>query len=78
MRKKYRRVQLWKEGLCRWDLGCVGGALLDIRDDFGTSEVVLEAIVGAAKIGAVFGTFLGESNSCCKTSSLQGALCESK
>ena len=43
----------------RYDLGLIGGALLDIHDEFGTSEAVEESIVGAAKIGAFFGTFMG-------------------
>ncbi|CAL8467848.1 g7386 [Coccomyxa elongata] len=42
-----------------YDLGLISGALGYIRDDFGTSEVMEEAIVGAAKVGAVLGTFLG-------------------
>lgn len=36
-----------------------GGALLDISDHFGTSDGVNEVIVGAAKLGALGGTFLG-------------------
>ena len=43
----------------RYDLGLIGGALLLIHDEFGTSEALEETIVGAAKIGAFFGTFLG-------------------
>ncbi|KAK9909503.1 hypothetical protein WJX75_003257 [Coccomyxa subellipsoidea] len=42
-----------------YDLGLIGGALGYIRDDFNTSEIMEEAIVGAAKVGAVLGTFLG-------------------
>lgn len=47
--------------LHRYDLGLIGGALGYIRDDFNTSEIMEEAIVGAAKVGAVLGTFLGET-----------------
>lgn len=36
-----------------------GGALLSIQEDFGVGEGVSEVIVGAAKLGAVCGTFLG-------------------
>ena len=36
-----------------------GGALLHIQEEFNTSEGVSEVIVGAAKLGAVLGTFLG-------------------
>lgn len=36
-----------------------GGALLNIRDAFGIGDWAAEAIVGAAKFGAVPGTFLG-------------------
>jgi len=35
-----------------------GGALLNIRDAFSISDFTAEAIVGAAKFGAFFGTFL--------------------
>ncbi|EIE20926.1 MFS general substrate transporter [Coccomyxa subellipsoidea C-169] len=42
-----------------YDLGLISGALSYIRDDFNTSEIMEEAIVGAAKVGAVLGTFLG-------------------
>lgn len=42
-----------------YDLGLIGGALLNIRDAFGIGDVASEAIVGAAKFGAFFGTFLG-------------------
>ena len=37
----------------------ISGALSEIRDHFHLSEAVEEAIVGAAKVGAFFGTFLG-------------------
>lgn len=37
----------------------IGGALLNIRDAFGIGDFASEAIVGAAKFGAFFGTFLG-------------------
>ena len=43
----------------RYDLGLISGALFDIRDDLHTSEADEEIIVGAAKFGAIFGTFLG-------------------
>lgn len=44
----------------RYDLGLIGGALLGIRRQFNiTRSIVVEAIVGAAKLGAFFGTFLG-------------------
>ena len=50
-------------GLGGWlfgfDLGLIGGALLDIRDDFGLSDAGAELVVGAAKAGAFFGTFFG-------------------
>lgn len=36
-----------------------GGALLHIQAEFGIGEGVSEVIVGAAKLGAVLGTFLG-------------------
>ncbi|KAK9835166.1 hypothetical protein WJX81_002425 [Elliptochloris bilobata] len=42
-----------------YDMGLIGGALVDIRRDFNTSEGQDELIVGATKVGAVFGTFLG-------------------
>ncbi|KAL4420816.1 hypothetical protein ABPG75_010472 [Micractinium tetrahymenae] len=42
-----------------YDLGLIGGALLNIRDDFGIGDWTAELIVGAAKFGAFFGTFLG-------------------
>ena len=48
-----------------YDLGLISGALSYIRDDFNTSEIMEEAIVGAAKVGAVLGTFLGEPSSNC-------------
>jgi MFS family permease len=43
----------------RYDLGLIGGALLDIRDALHTTVVVEGIIVGVAKFGAFFGTFLG-------------------
>ena len=49
---------------CRYDLALISGALSEIRDQFGLSEVMEEVIVGAAKIGAFFGTFLGEICEC--------------
>ncbi|KAK9817311.1 hypothetical protein WJX72_012503 [[Myrmecia] bisecta] len=42
-----------------YDLGLIGGAMLNIHDQFHTSTAASEVIVGAAKIGAFFGTFLG-------------------
>ena len=36
-----------------------GGALLNIQDAFGLGDWAAELIVGAAKLGAFFGTFLG-------------------
>eukprot|EP00891_Asterochloris_glomerata_P006599 jgi/Astpho2/6599/fgenesh1_pm.00101_%23_4_t len=42
-----------------YDLALIGGALGHIRAEFHLSEVMVEMVVGAAKIGAVFGTFLG-------------------
>lgn len=44
---------------CRYDLGLIGGALLNIRDDFHLSKTAEEWVVGSAKLGAFFGTFLG-------------------
>lgn len=37
----------------------MGGALLGISDEMATSEWVEGLIVGAAKLGACFGAFLG-------------------
>ncbi len=42
-----------------YDLGLIGGALLNIRDQFGIGDWAAEAIVSAAKCGAFVGTFLG-------------------
>ncbi|KAI7841777.1 hypothetical protein COHA_004642 [Chlorella ohadii] len=42
-----------------YDLGLIGGALLNIRDALGIGDWAAEAIVAAAKFGAVPGTFLG-------------------
>lgn len=42
-----------------YDLGLISGAIMYIHDEFGTSEEQEEAIVGATKFGAVFGTFVG-------------------
>ena len=44
---------------CRYDLGLIGGALFSIRDEFHLSKVAEEWVVGSAKLGAFFGTFLG-------------------
>jgi MFS family permease len=45
--------------LCRYDLGLIGGAILVIQEEFGTSSFQNACIVGAAKVGAFFGVFLG-------------------
>lgn len=42
-----------------YDLGLIGGALFNIRDEFQLSQLEEEWVVGSAKIGAFFGTFLG-------------------
>lgn len=42
-----------------YDLGVMGGALLGISDEMATSDWVEGIIVGAAKLGACFGAFLG-------------------
>lgn len=42
-----------------YDLGLIGGALPLIQEQLGTSDVVDQAIVGVAKLGAVLGAFLG-------------------
>lgn len=43
-----------------YDLGLIGGAMLGISQTFNiTSNATKQAIVGAAKLGAFFGTFLG-------------------
>lgn len=47
---------------CSYDLALISGALSEIRDHFNLSEALEEAIVGAAKIGAFFGTFLGNTS----------------
>lgn len=47
-----------------------GGALLNIRDAFGISDWAAEAIVAAAKFGAVPGTFLGGACWLCCTPAL--------
>lgn len=43
----------------RYDLGLIGGAILDIEIDFGITNNEEAAIVGSAKAGAVLGTFFG-------------------
>ena len=43
----------------RYDLGVMGGALLGISDELATSDWADGLIVGAAKLGACFGAFLG-------------------
>ncbi|KAL3163007.1 hypothetical protein ABBQ32_009439 [Trebouxia sp. C0010 RCD-2024] len=42
-----------------YDLGLIGGALFNIRDEFHLSKTAEEWVVGLAKVGAFFGTFLG-------------------
>eukprot|EP00775_Hariotina_reticulata_P006601 gene6601-6829_t len=43
-----------------YDLGLIGGAMLGISEAFNiTSTLTKEAIVGSAKLGAFFGTFIG-------------------
>eukprot|EP00879_Flechtneria_rotunda_P018505 GHRR01019417.1.p1 GENE.GHRR01019417.1~~GHRR01019417.1.p1 ORF type:complete len:197 (+),score=47.52 GHRR01019417.1:721-1311(+) len=45
---------------CRYDLGLIGGAMLGISQAFNiTNNSTKETIVGAAKFGAFFGTFIG-------------------
>jgi MFS family permease len=44
---------------CRYDLGLIGGAILGITNAFHINDATKEAIVGAAKLGAFFGTFIG-------------------
>ena len=41
-------------------MALISGALSEMREHFNLSEALEEAVVAAAKIGAVFGTFLGE------------------
>ena len=43
----------------RYDLGLISGALSPIREELHASEVAAEIMVGAAKFGAIGGTFLG-------------------
>ena len=40
---------------CSYDLALIGGALGHIRAEFHLSEVMVQVVVGSAKIGAVFG-----------------------
>lgn len=49
----------WALYACSYDLGLIGGALFNIRDEFHLSKAGEEWVVGSAKIGAFFGTFLG-------------------
>ncbi|KFM28133.1 Myo-inositol transporter 2 [Auxenochlorella protothecoides] len=42
-----------------YDLGLMGGAILAIREALGTGTATEELIMAGAKLGAVFGTFLG-------------------
>ena len=57
-------------------MGLIGGALLNIRDAFGMGDWMAELIVGAAKFGAVLGTFLvrrrGEAGWCSLCSRASG------
>lgn len=54
-------AQVWsnKHLSCSYDLGLIGGAILVIRNEFGTSKIEDAFIVGAAKVGAFVGVFLG-------------------
>lgn len=42
-----------------YDLALIGGALIEMHKDFDLSDFQKEAIVGCAKVGAIFGVFLG-------------------
>ena len=42
-----------------YDLALIGGAIDLIQEDLGLSDWNIELVVGGAKIGAVFGTFVG-------------------
>ncbi|KAK3262149.1 hypothetical protein CYMTET_28978 [Cymbomonas tetramitiformis] len=42
-----------------YDLALIGGALLYMEEDLFLTELEIELIVGGAKFGAVFGTFIG-------------------
>ena len=42
-----------------YDLGLIGGALGELREAFGASDAALGAVVAGAKVGSVFGAFLG-------------------
>ena len=42
-----------------YDLGLIAGALLYMEDDIGLTDDKEAVIVGMAKLGAVFGTFIG-------------------
>ena len=44
---------------CRYDLGLISGALAPIRAELHPSDISAEIMVGAAKFGAIFGTFIG-------------------
>jgi MFS family permease len=53
-------LKTYAQNHTRYDLGLIGGAMLGISQAFSiTSVSTKEAIVGAAKLGACFGTFLG-------------------
>lgn len=52
--------QCLSANLLRYDLGLIGGALSAMREELKlTGSLSTEVIVGAAKVGAIFGTFLG-------------------
>lgn len=40
-------------------MGLISGALSPIKEELHTSQIATEVMVGAAKFGAIFGTFLG-------------------
>eukprot|EP00740_Mantoniella_antarctica_P009824 CAMPEP_0181390134 /NCGR_PEP_ID=MMETSP1106-20121128/25316_1 /TAXON_ID=81844 /ORGANISM="Mantoniella antarctica, Strain SL-175" /LENGTH=59 /DNA_ID=CAMNT_0023511011 /DNA_START=78 /DNA_END=253 /DNA_ORIENTATION=+ len=42
-----------------YDLGLIAGALMYMETDLSLGEGTEELIVGMAKLGAVFGTFIG-------------------
>ena len=42
-----------------YDLGLIGGALGELREAFGASDAALGAVVAGAKVGSVFGAFVG-------------------
>ena len=42
-----------------YDLGLIGGALGELREAFDASDAALGAVVAGAKVGSVFGAFVG-------------------